>query len=189
MKVREFLNQNSSIGILAAVVLLVISLFIIYRELSGTGGPQPPAEKYFLDLNTGEIFVGDMQAIPPVQTPSGPHEGEPAGVVAHIYTCGDCEKNYAGMQFDEVQVSGAEIVYLTKHTLEGKRMIEQMQSGEVSPEEMEGGEDFYFSELVGEPNGDRWYSMDGDPEAQQLYENLPDCPEDQPLRQCYPGRR
>ncbi|MFW5682584.1 MAG: hypothetical protein ACOC1G_06215 [Phycisphaeraceae bacterium] len=188
MKVREFLNQNSSIGILAAVVLLVISLFIIYREISGTGGPQPPSDKYFLDLNTGEIFVGDMQAIPPIETPSGPYEGEPAGVVAHIYTCGDCEKNYAGMQADEVQRSGAKIAYLTKHTPEGKRTIERMQSGEVSPEEM-GEEDMYFSEMVGEPDGDRWYSMDEDPEAQQLYENLPDCPEGEQLRQCFPGRR
>jgi hypothetical protein len=189
VKVREFLNQNSSIGILAAVVLLVISLFIIYRELSGTGGPQAPQSKYFLDLNTGEIFSGDINAIPPIDTPSGPHDGEPAGVVAHIFTCGECEKSYAGMQAAEVQRTGATIAYLTKYTPEGKETLERMRSGDASPDEMAGGQDFYFSELVADESGDQWYSMQADPQSQRLFEDMPDCPEGESLRQCFPGRR
>lgn len=189
MKIREILNQNSSIGILAAVVLLVISLFIIYRELSGGGGPQPPKNKYFLDLNSGEVLIGDIKAIAPIETPTGPHEGEPAGVMAHIFACGECEKSYAGMTITEVEQSGAEISYLTKFSLEGKQALERMRDEEFSPEEYAPDAALEYSELVANVYADRWYSMESDMDAEMFYEDTPDCPEEKPLRQCYPGRK
>ena len=189
MKIREFLNQNSSIGILAAVVLLVISLFIIYRELSGAGRPQPPQSKYFMDLNTGEVFIGDFNALAPIETPSGPHEGEPAGVVANIFACGECEKSYAGMTVTEIEQTGAEVAYLTKFSMEGKQALERMRDEEFSPEEYPPEEELDYRELVADVNADRWFYMETDIEAQMLYEDMPVCPEDKPLRQCYPGRK
>jgi hypothetical protein len=45
--------------------------------------------KYFYDLNTGEVFE-DLAGPGPIETPSGPYEGMPAGVCAVVVACSDC---------------------------------------------------------------------------------------------------
>lgn len=180
MKIREFLNQNSSIGILAAVVLLVISLFIIFRQISGGGGGQTIDKRYFLDLNTGEIFPADIQAVPPIETPSGPHEGEPAGVAAYVVTCGDCKNSYAGMTPSEVQETGAQIMYLSKYSMEDKQALERARNSEEGIDQA-----MYTSELIADVSGNRWVSMESR-DAMQIMENRLDCPGDQSLKPCYP---
>ncbi len=45
--------------------------------------------KYFYDLNTGELFE-DLSGLGPIETPSGLHEGMPAGVRAVVFACRDC---------------------------------------------------------------------------------------------------
>lgn len=180
MKIRDLLNQNSSIGILAAVVLLVISLFIIYRELTG-GSSRVITEQYFYDLNTGRVFVGPTNVSPPIETRSGPYEGEPAGVLAQISTCGECLRDYAGMSPEEVEEAGARIMYLYK-----ERMPESEE--EMSPEEREFGP--IPEQLYRGLYDERWFSMEEQPaEVMELSEQMLDCPEDVLQRQCLPGRK
>ncbi len=45
--------------------------------------------RYFYDLNTGDVFE-DLAGPGPVETPSGPYEGMPAGVRAVVVACSDC---------------------------------------------------------------------------------------------------
>jgi hypothetical protein len=45
--------------------------------------------QYFYDLNTGELFE-DLSGLGPIETPSGLHEGMPAGVRAVMFACRDC---------------------------------------------------------------------------------------------------
>mgnify|MGYP006272455861 CR=1 FL=1 len=192
MKIREYLNQNSSIGILAAVVLLVISLFIIYRQLTGGGSGPQITELYYFDLNTGRVVAGPSDAIPPIDTDSGPYQGEPAGVRANIFACGRCDSDYAGMTPDEIEAAGAKLAYLMKYPPRAKQAMEEARSGEGGGGGIEGGGGMMMmeQELYRAVNDERWYSTAQNPEAAYQIASVDlNCPEGDNLRACYPGRR
>lgn len=63
----------------------VVAMVLLARRPKPIDGRQ-----YFYDMNTGELFIVPRGTIAPIVTPSGPHEGQPAGVQASIYACGDC---------------------------------------------------------------------------------------------------
>ncbi len=46
---------------------------------------------WFYDRNTKELFEGPADSPGPIETPSGPYEGMPAGVRAHLFVCGSRE--------------------------------------------------------------------------------------------------
>lgn len=74
-----------------ATVILVIAVIAIVRELIGPPIPNTPARAWFYDLNTGKLFAGLIDQIPPIPAPSGPlPDGSPAGVLAHVYSCKTC---------------------------------------------------------------------------------------------------
>jgi hypothetical protein len=77
------------IGVVASLVLL-FSLIVIVMSLRGPRIPTD-AQVYFYDLNEGTFFVGSLMDVPPIPRRSGPlPNGEPAGVRAHLFACGDC---------------------------------------------------------------------------------------------------
>ena len=91
-KIRQFLNQNSTISTIAAVALLVAALGAIVVQLREEEYEYEPVPVWYYDLNTGELFVAKSDRIPPIEAPSGRlPSGMPAGVRAHVFSCGDCE--------------------------------------------------------------------------------------------------
>jgi hypothetical protein len=126
-QVREWLNKNSAVVTIAAVVLLILSLAFIIMNISG---PPRPRERvipvYFYDLNTNQLFVGQSDQVPPIYAPSQPDkQGIPKGVRAFVYSCGECD--------DE---SERFIAYLEMYTPEAKAARERMQRivrGEEQP--------------------------------------------------------
>lgn len=84
------LGMNTRVIGATAAVVLVIALAILIRELR-PAAPQGVTEQWFYDLNTGQLFAATIGEIPPIAAPSGPlSNGDPAGVRAHVYACGDC---------------------------------------------------------------------------------------------------
>jgi hypothetical protein len=97
---RRRINQQHPIiiyGITAASVLLLIMVVIWLLT------PEKPLEQieqsdkaWFYDLNTGTLFVGRDNQVPPIEAPSGPlsiesasgplREGGPAGVKAYVFS-------------------------------------------------------------------------------------------------------
>ena len=90
-------NPNMIIAITIATVLLLLTV-VIWMLI-----PEKPLEKielsdkaWFYDLNTGKLFVGKDNQIPPIEAPSGPlsigsaagplQEGGPAGVKAYVFS-------------------------------------------------------------------------------------------------------
>lgn len=75
-------------GLLAGGAVLLLLVF-------GTGSwgllrTEPyRREVWFYDLNTNTLFRAPLVA-PPIKTPSGSHEGAPAGVRAYVFACNDC---------------------------------------------------------------------------------------------------
>ena len=93
-------NPNIIIAITIASVLLLLTVVIILLW------PEKPLEKvelinkaWFYDLNTGKLFVGKSDQIPPIEAPSGPlrieppvgplRNGGPAGVKAYVFSYAD----------------------------------------------------------------------------------------------------
>jgi hypothetical protein len=78
-----------------------------------------PTEMYYYDLNTGQLFSGPINAIPPIETPSGKTPaGENAGVKAYVFSCGDC-----------ADASQRYIGWMEKADAMAKKMIENPDAG------------------------------------------------------------
>ena len=83
-------KQRLVTGAIAGVILLVAVVAIV-REVIGPSTPKAPTQAWFYDLNTGKLFPGPIDAIPPIPAPSGPlPDGQPAGARAYVYTCKTC---------------------------------------------------------------------------------------------------
>jgi hypothetical protein len=107
MSLRETL-ANPAVGGAIAVVLIAVAVIVIL-----TGGEKPReniAEVWYYDLDTKQLFAAPATAKPPIAAPSGATvDGQPAGVMANVYGCGDCSKTY--------------ISHLTKYTIKGKELL------------------------------------------------------------------
>src|SRR5688572_11816004 len=104
MKARDWMNNNSALVTIAAVVLLVISLGVIIMQTKPRGSVGP-VELYYYDLNTGKLFVAMSDQNPPIDAPSGGFrgpDGPPAGVRAHVFGCGNCG-NLEGKTVEEIE--------------------------------------------------------------------------------------
>jgi len=94
---RKFINQNSAVVTIGAVTVLVLALAAIVLQMQGPGaGARGPQDIWFYDLNTGELFVAKSNKLPPIAAPSdGTEQDEnpsiPAGVKAHVFSCGSCQ--------------------------------------------------------------------------------------------------
>jgi hypothetical protein len=126
MKVRDWMNNNSAVVTILAVVILVISLGVIIMQTRGRGAPRT-IDLYFYDLNTNQLFVARSDQIPPIPAPSGPLRGQPgdlpAGVRAHVFACGDCPSGLRGLTPEQVEQRGAYVAYLDMYTEEGRRAL------------------------------------------------------------------
>jgi hypothetical protein len=95
MKLRTWINQNAAIATVLAVLALVGSILaLLYVKDRGS---VQTAETYYLDLGStapnpvDRLFAAEIDT-PPVNAPSGVTmpNGGPAGVKAHVFSCGDC---------------------------------------------------------------------------------------------------
>lgn len=188
---RQLINNNSAAVTVAAVVLLVASLAIIIYTNSGTGAGMVNPDMYFMDLNTGELFVGKAADTPPIVAPSGDWKGAqpgtPAGAKAYVYACGDCAD--ASKRF---------IGYVEMYTPEAKakmqKMQEAMKSGEPNPEMYMMEQDMESGRMVAgasgtTPPGPRDFVQAMSEQGMKLMEAIGTrCPEGERLRLCRPEK-
>jgi hypothetical protein len=163
MPARDFLNNNSAVVTILALVVLVGALGAIIWN-SGGGGGQEFMQRYYYDLNTGKLFVDSKSKIAPIDAPSGPYNGKQGGVSAVVFGCGECQSSYDGMTQEEVEEAGAIIGWLEMLTAEAKKEMEQTKSGQRAPGGP-GGQSvrdlrpmtFMEGRLVKYPSEEDWY--------------------------------
>jgi len=168
---RQYLNQNPKItlGVAIAVIgicliVLIIRLWPDSAEANGVDGKRPPPQAWFYDRNTKELFPMPIHTTGPIETGSGPYNGEPAGVRAHVFACGDCSSNE---QF---------IAWLEKPSpLEAA----QPQDGVVMETDL--------SPLICTPGSDRWVRADGEAGKRIIATARAKCPQDAPANYCHPS--
>ncbi|MDX1683166.1 MAG: hypothetical protein R3336_08600 [Phycisphaeraceae bacterium] len=182
-KSRKWINKNSGPVTIGAVCLLAFLLYIIVTQLM-PGSPQMEVpDAWFYDLKTGQLFAAPSDRVPPIPTDSGPLDnGMPAGVRAHVFTCGSCTR-------DEMFVA-----YVSTYTQEAKALLEKVNAAqkdggaEVSPDKMmewqwkvEQGNAIKAVDIeVDQPLADGWFAMESD-EAYQISQKVNE--------RCGPGKR
>ena len=106
MKLRSWINNNSGLATILAVIILVAALVYLFVSSSGRRVKRADAQ-WFYDLKTGELFETSLGEYPPIDTQSG--EGQ--GVKAMVYACtDDCELD-------------RQIAWLEKYTPEAKTQL------------------------------------------------------------------
>lgn len=122
-------QTQTPIKMIAAVVALVAAIvFLVLYTFRGSGSSVPGT--YYFDLNTRKVFVVPGSSFAPIETDSGPHEGDPAGVRLFIFSCTP-QKNLAGLTLEEVRAKGAFPLWFEKYTPEAKQLL---QEGDNRPE-------------------------------------------------------
>lgn len=178
MNLRQWLNENPAVSTVAAVVLLVLCIGFVLYQVGAVGGPQVSGNKYFYDRNTGELFVDSSEKVPPITTDSGEYDGQPAGVVARIYACGECG-SYHGMTPEEVEEAGARIGVLEMYPIKIK---EVMENGNW--EQIQQPPDAYRQ--LRRPQDEQWISASSQ-QGIQLERNAPiQCEDQTQIRTCLP---
>lgn len=111
----KFTWQHFIIIVVALVLVGTIGWFVM--EDSGGDGPK---KLWFYDINTGELFSGDVAELPPITAPSGDLKnapaGTPAGVLASVIRLeGETDKK---------------IAFLQAYTPQAKEMIEKSRQNQ-----------------------------------------------------------
>ncbi|MEM9916355.1 MAG: hypothetical protein AAF911_15475 [Planctomycetota bacterium] len=175
MSVREFLNNNSAVATIVAVVLLVMALGVIIWQ---NQGPQPrQLDVFYYDLNTQEVFVDDLSRVVPFDRGNGAYEfaDGPRGsaVRAMIYTCGDPEEIKEGMTLAEIEAAGGFIAYLERFTPQMLERQARIDAGEsISYEDYEVD---YDSVWVSTPEGQTWVNQNSEAGTQVIQSGLQRC--------------
>ncbi|MEM6458115.1 MAG: hypothetical protein AAF710_01855 [Planctomycetota bacterium] len=169
MSLREYLNNNSAVATILAVVLLVVALgAIVWQNSGGPGGRSLDA--FYLDLNTGELFVDRGAQLTPFDRGTGERTyadgGRGSAVRAVVLTCGDPADVRAGMTVAELESVGAFVAYVQRLSPRARDAQQRQADGETLTDQeqmmlMDGG----F--LISDPAGETWI-----PEMSEAAQNL-----------------
>ena len=99
-QIRDWMNKNSAMITIFAVLLLIAALAAIVMQARGPG-VGGPVDVYYYDLQSGELFTSQNTKNPPIPSPTGNGlmpDGTGAGVQAVVFACGDCSsgERFAG---------------------------------------------------------------------------------------------
>jgi hypothetical protein len=87
--IREILEKNSTGIAIVAVLLVGVSAVCLASWMTPASDEgRLRSRVYFYDLNTKELFPVPADTAAPIETESGPHQGLPAGVRAHVFSFG-----------------------------------------------------------------------------------------------------
>ncbi len=89
---RRLINEHPRVVLTSFVVAAVILIYVLWPDGEQKAIPHI-ATAYFFDQNTGELLVLPADTDGPVDTESGLYQGEPAGVRAHVFSCGRCTED------------------------------------------------------------------------------------------------
>lgn len=175
MSVREFLNNNSAVATIVAVVLLVLALGIIVWQ--NKGPTTRDYRSFYYDLNTKEIFVDDGTKTTPFDNGNGTfefHDGPQGSAVrAYVFTCGDPEAINEGMTLAEIEAAGGYIAYLERMTPEMREMQEKLASGQEITD-MDYGMTEGFS-LIAPIDGAIWFSEQSEQAMNMMTDAMSRC--------------
>ncbi len=188
MSLREYLNNNSAVATIVAVVLLIVALGIIYWTTGSRNAG--PIATYYYDMTTQKLVAAEAQ-IPPFDTGSSQYtysgnETGPAGVQAQVYSCTDsCDDIEPGMTIEQVEAAGGHVAYFSRYSMEGKRLMEEANTGgAIDPAIYDNPE--MNQQLYATPGSDQWISEMSDAGQQVLANFGSKCGPGETATPCLP---
>jgi hypothetical protein len=175
MGLRETMNEKPAVAAIVAGALIAVALGVILWSTGMIGGGGAPggaegigdAKRYYTTDDGKTYFADSYNKIPPYEK-----DGKTA-VLAKVFK--DNDNN--GALF---------VGYLTRHTPEAKRMMEERQkkgaAGDFGPIEAAGGGIEYKKPLT----GDAGWLRSGDPRVTQLLESLKSPKGSQNIEEVFP---
>lgn len=88
-RIRQLINENPRVVITSFIVAVAVFVYIMMPGEEEVAIRHIPTI-YVFDQNTGELLVMPADVDNPVETESGLYQGESAGVLAHVFSCGRC---------------------------------------------------------------------------------------------------
>jgi len=151
MNTRQWVNDNSAIVMILAVLLLLVALFFIFSMKDASFNAQN-RKQWLYNTDTKTLYKDSMTLVPPVKTEDG------TAVMALVYACGDCDDD------------PHQIAHLRKLTDEGKRLQEEenkrmeelakLPSGAKLPVRPPGSMGHLRAWLVSREDPIKWYSTE-----------------------------
>ena len=191
MKLREWINRNSALVTVFSVFLLVYAL--IYLLAHAPTQFVPITKAYYYDIQTGQLFEGGVQEIPPIGTPDGSTKnGMPAGVRANVFTCTDCnDPNARYIGFLETYTPEAQEAQLQLQEI-ASRNIEVNDSdpnAQTAPDtnEVDLMDTVAKGRLIASPDDlENWFTMETEEGAKLANNAMKKCPDEKYPIQCFP---
>ena len=141
-KLRNFLDENPTVGLLAALIVLGGSLAAIAFFIFGNKQGGTVVDIWFYDVDAKQLFVAKSNDLPPIQAPSGG-----PGVKAYVFACNDC--NDPDDRF---------IAWVEMYTPEYKDIL--LNPPPMDPENPDAGIDLSRimdeGQLVAKPDSNKW---------------------------------
>ena len=153
MSWRTILNQYPWAAIPVAGVVLFLSVVWLswWTWPRGEGNRQLMA--YFYDMNSKQLFTAPVNTPVPIETETGPYQGMPAGVRAHVYSCGPLLKDTEPfIGYLEIPTEAAP----ADQRPPGVTISEDSEEGRV---------------LIRRPEDDRWHALES-PEARAIMDAI-----------------
>lgn len=113
MGLRIFMQDNPAVAAFACILVIALSAFWMTR---GEKTVVRPAQIYFYDLASGELFSADRMSQPPIDAPGGAGRG----VKAEVYGCGECSGD------------NRIIAYMTTYSEAAQKAMQQLTSPDAS---------------------------------------------------------
>lgn len=107
MQIRQFLNRNPAIAIVAVLIVIGIAVWVIWSQADGGNTVATPTEGYFTTDDGKTWFTDDVGRVTPFDK-----EGKQA-VRAYLYKCGD---------------GAPQVAYLERYTAKGKEVVERYRA-------------------------------------------------------------
>lgn len=200
MKLRNWINHNSTVVTCGAMAVLVGALCYLNATMNPTMYV-PPTTAYYYDTVKNELFVGKVQEIAPIPTPAGSTvNDEPAGVRAYVFTCsscGDASSRFVGYLETFTEESRNAQIRMNEQMLADNQMINNVSDPAANPvgnadpnaslDLMAAYAKGHLIAAAAMPN--KWYP-EGSIEASELISKILErCPNKQFPTQCMPDEK
>lgn len=186
MSFRMWINQHAGTASAIAVLLLVVALAVtlMFGRPERLGMP----DRYFYDLNTGELFMVSTDALPPIETSSGPFQGRPAGVQAHVYACGECEPNLTGATMDDLRDSETYIAWFERYSDEVIEMLPRRERDlqRLSDDRRHQAYEMMDEGLLVSPDARQWLRGNDEAGMQLIEDAVRRCEDGSYAEPCHP---
>jgi hypothetical protein len=206
MQIREWVNKNSAVTTIVAVVMLFAALYYLWKTINPSP-PPPITHVFYYDMITGKLFPAPTAEFPPIETPDNSKlaNGDPAGVKANVFSCTRCREGEWYIGYLETYLPGAKAaqIRMNEETERMAKMPPPNPDGTIppgpggpggpgmppmgpSPQDMLAISEGHL--VASHEAVDKWFKQESPEGAALVNAAMKKCPDNKYPTQCFPNR-